>query len=68
MTTAAQTRRRTGEKCDTSGRYTFDGYIDGTNYPAPHRHEQQIPLSQNETFPPIRSSGKGCYWKLTLRI
>lgn len=68
MSTATQTRHRTGERCEVSGRYTFDGYVDGTSYPAPHPQEREIPLSRGEVFPPIRSSGKACYWKLTLRI
>lgn len=66
--TSQQVRRHTGQKCETSGRYRFDGYMDGTAHPAPHAHEREIPLSQHETFPPIRSCGKSCYWKLTLVI
>lgn len=63
-----QQRYRTGEKCEVSGCYTFDGYVDGTHYPSPHPQEREIPVSRSETFPPIRSAGKACYWKLTLRI
>lgn len=66
--TSTETRRHTGEKCEVSGRYAFDGYLDGSSYPVPHPHEREIPLSKGETFPPIRSSGKACYWKLTERI
>jgi hypothetical protein len=61
-------RFKTGEKCQSSGRYRFDGYLDGTNWPSPKPEEQQIPLSNSETFPPIRSSGKGCWWKLMQHI
>lgn len=68
MATAIGTRYKTGEKNPESGRYRFDGYLDGTSYPAPRPEEMQIPLSKGETFPPIRSSGKGCWWKLMQHI
>ena len=67
-TTQIGTRFRTGEVCRESGRYRFDGYIDGTSSPPPTPEEREIPLSRGETFPPIRSSGKACYWKLMQRI
>jgi YjzC-like protein len=70
MSTVTQigARLRTGEVCPESGRYQFDGYLDGTWEPAPHAAERQIPLSRGEKFPPIRSSGKSCWWKLMQRI
>jgi hypothetical protein len=70
MTTAVQigTRFRTGELSKESGRYQFDGYLDGTRTPAPTAAERQIPLSRGEKFPPIRSAGKSCWWKLMQRI
>lgn len=68
MTTTVTKRYRTGERCEVSGRYDFDGYTDGTRHPEPRPEEKRIPLSVHETFPPIRSSGKGCFWKLTERI
>lgn len=61
-------RYKTGEKCVESGRYRFDGYTDGTSLPAPRPEEREIPLSRGETFPPIRSTGKSCWWKLMQRI
>ena len=67
MTIAIGTRFRTGEKCTESGVYAFDGYLDGTSTPAPTQEERQIPLSAGETFPPIRSTSKSCYWKLSRR-
>ncbi len=63
MATAVETRFKTGETCPESGRYRFDGYLDGSYAPAPTAEEQIIPLSRGETFPPIRSSGKACWWK-----
>jgi len=67
MSTAIGTRYRTGQLCQVSGIYAFDGYLDGTSYPAPTAEERRIPLSQHEVFPPIRSAGKGCWWKLERR-
>ena len=68
MSTATTVRGRTGERCTVSGRYEFDGYTDGTRSPEPRPEERKIPLAINNIFPPIRSSGKGCHWKLTERI
>lgn len=65
---ALGTRFRTGETCAESGRYSFDGYLDGSSTPAPTAEERQIPLSRGETFPPIRSAGKACWWKLSQYI
>ncbi|NVJ27217.1 MULTISPECIES: YjzC family protein [Myxococcus] len=64
MATVGQ-RFKTGEKCPTRGIYTFDGYTDNTTTPAPTSEERVITLDENETFPPIRSTNKGAYWKLT---
>ncbi len=68
MATVIGTRFKTGETCTESGRYRFDGYLDGTSTPAPTPEEREIPLSQGKTFPPIRSSRKACWWKLMQRI
>jgi len=67
-TVAVGSRYRTGETCVESGRYRFDGYLDGTWSPPTTPEERDIPLSRGETFPPIRSSGKACWWKLAQRI
>jgi hypothetical protein len=56
------TRYKTGQECPVTGRYRFDGYTDGTSIPQPTAAEKEIPLSKGETFPPIRSTNKGCYW------
>lgn len=64
MATVGQ-RFKTGENCPTGGIYTFDGYTDGTTSPAPTQEERVIQLDKNETFPPIKSSKKGAYWKFT---
>ena len=57
-------RFKTGQTCETTGSYVFDGYTDGTTTPSPTIEERVIPLSAKETFPPIKSSKKGCSWKL----
>jgi len=41
MSVATKTRWRAGETCEVSGRYRFDGYLDGTNTPQPTREEQE---------------------------
>ena len=55
---------KTGQTCPTSGSYVFDTYTDGTTAPSPTAEERVIPLKTNETFPPIKSCNKGCWWKL----
>lgn len=67
MTVAIGTRFKTGDNCQESGVYAFDGYTDGTSSPAPKAEEREIPISKRETFPPIRSAGKSCWWKLVRR-
>lgn len=57
-------RFKTGSKCETTGSYAFDGYVDGTSTPAPTQAERVIPLSTGEVFPPVRSTNKGAWWKL----
>lgn len=64
QTIAIGTRFKTGQKCIESGVYRFDGYLDGTNFPSPTAEESEIPLSKGETFPPINSADKGCWWAL----
>lgn len=66
--TSIGARFRTGQQCVESGRYDFDGYLDGTSMPAPRPAERRIPLSRGETFPPISSAGKACWWRLVERI
>jgi len=58
-------RFKTGQKSPVNGDYNFDGYLDGSAYPAPSSEEKQITLETNETFPPINSADKGCWWKLS---
>jgi hypothetical protein len=57
-------RFKTGQKCETSGSYVWDGYDDGTTTPAPTAEERVIPMKAGETFPPVKSAKKGAWWKL----
>ena len=63
MSTTTKTRYKTGEICVLAGDYCFDGYTDGTQTPSPTPEERVIPLDVNDTFPPIRSCEKACYWR-----
>ena len=55
---------KTGDTAPTTGRYAFVRYTDGTTTPSPTPEERIIPLSQGETFPPIRSTNKAAWWRL----
>lgn len=60
-------RFKTGQRVETTGTYEFDGYLDGTWTPAPTAEERRMRLeASRDTFPPIRSCNKGCYWKLVV--
>lgn len=54
----------TGQECQQKGYYGWDGYLDGSHQPAPSLEELSISLFKCEVFPPIRSSAKGCFWRL----
>ena len=66
--TATKTRFKTGEESPYHAIYQFDGYLDGTSTPAPTPEEREIELARGETFPPIRSAGKACWWRLNRRL
>jgi len=57
-------RYKTGELSPANANYDWDGYSDGSRYPAPTAEEMKITLSKGEVFPPIRSCDKGAYWKM----
>ncbi|MDC0721987.1 YjzC family protein [Nannocystis bainbridge] len=57
-------RFKTSDKCKASGEYVFDGYTDGPTGKQPTQEEREISLETGEEFPPIRSTGRGAYWKL----
>jgi hypothetical protein len=58
-------RFHTGQKCDTSGSYVFDGYHpNGETTPSPTQAERVEPMRTGNPFPPIRSHNKPAFWKL----
>jgi hypothetical protein len=57
-------RFKTGDEAEIAGTYMFDGYTDGTSDPPPTDEESMITLDENDTFPPLRSSRKGAWWRL----
>lgn len=60
---AASVRRfRSGDICFTSGRYEFDGYLDGSSEFLPAPEEMEVPLRAGQRFPLIPSQWRACYW------
>lgn len=57
-------RFKTGDKCTTTGSYVFDGYMTEPQTLAPSAEERVIPMQEKNTFPPIRSTNRGAWWKL----
>ncbi|MFZ0368350.1 MAG: YjzC family protein [Halobacillus sp.] len=56
-------RYKTGENVPENGIYEFDGLTDGRKQSNPTEDEKQVKLESGETFPPLRSSKEGAYWK-----
>jgi hypothetical protein len=67
MSVGSSVRGKTGEVVSVAGRYQFDGYLDGTRWPAPTTDEQVEPFDRGDRFTPIRSCNKGCFWILIKR-
>lgn len=55
-------RFKTGDRAPADGFFVFDGYVDGGAHPKPKDDERTVSLKAGATFPPIRSSGKACFW------
>ena len=53
---------KTGEICVISGHYKFSGHSDGSIGCHPTFDESGIPMYYGNTFPPIKSCGKGAFW------
>ena len=62
MSTQTMNRLRSGEICTRAGRYSFDGYLDGSWQPEPKADEMAVRLSAGERFPQIPTAGKPCWW------
>lgn len=65
-TTVVNRRYRSGDPCDDSGWYVFDGYLDGSLEPLPALSELEIPLEAGAVFPTIHSSNRRCFWRAEL--
>jgi hypothetical protein len=57
-------RGHTGQRCEVSGVYVFEKYLDGTSLPRPHPQELREPIAKPNIFPPVRSANKACVWRL----
>lgn len=55
-------RFRTGDVCNESGWYFFDGYLAGVSEMIPNLEEMEIWVSNGSQFPAVFSSGQRCYW------
>jgi hypothetical protein len=53
---------KTGDKATSKGKYKFVRYTTEPQTPRPSSEESTIPLDVGDTFPPIRSTGRGAYW------
>jgi hypothetical protein len=54
---------KTGRECPRTGKYQFDGYLNGSWLPSPTPEEMEIQVAQGGAFPPIRSQNKACWWR-----
>jgi hypothetical protein len=63
METITYKRFRSGDLCDDSGWYEFDGYVDAREAPLPGLSEMEIPMIAGDVFPPVRGQQRACYWK-----
>lgn len=64
MTSTAQVRHRTGERCTVSGVYRFDGYVDGARQPVPQANELRRHVEAGGPLPAIQSAMRDCWWIL----
>ncbi len=64
MESISSQRFYSGQRCTQSGRYCFDGYVDGSRSPAPDVHEAAIEVRDGGRFPVIESVRKPCWWLL----
>lgn len=65
MYVAMRTRNKTSEICGRTGRYEFDGYLDGSSEQLPALEEMEIYLYAGEVFPMITKQWRACFWVLS---
>ncbi|MGE0480438.1 MAG: YjzC family protein [Phycisphaerae bacterium] len=57
-------RYESNERCPTTGRYAFDGFVDAGPAAVPGENEQSIELAAGETFPKAGRPQRACFWIL----
>lgn len=60
-------RFQTGMRCETSGIYTFDGYVDGRTWQEPGEGARAILIRTGELFPVTEPLNRPCWRTLTSR-
>ena len=58
-------RFMTGQICNTTGSYEFDGYTDASLAPLLVDDEKNIAVNAGKPFPTASADVKGAYWKFT---
>jgi hypothetical protein len=58
-------RFMTGQVCNTTGNYEFDGYTDSTSHPLLPDDDKHISVNAGKPFPPASADAKSAYWKFT---
>src|SRR5205823_1189318 len=59
MPDAGRGRYRTGDRSPASGRYWFDGYVNGAGRPRPE--ESHVAVQSGEPLPAM--TGQPCWWR-----
>jgi hypothetical protein len=63
MAATLNQRFQTGDRCQNSGSFEFDGYMDGSTSPLPKPDEMQIAVKAGDEFPAVCETHKACYWR-----
>jgi hypothetical protein len=56
-------RFMTGQVCNTTGDYEFDGYTDATSLPLVTDDEKRISVNAGKPFPTASVDVKNAYWR-----
>ncbi len=65
---AALVRRLDRGSIDSAEARKIRRYLDGKFWPPPSQAAWDIPLSEDNTFPPISPRNKGCFWRLVEKL
>ena len=55
----------TGQICNTTGSYEFDGYADASTLPLLTDDEKHIAVNAGKPFPSASLDAKSSFWKFT---